>query len=72
MLGIKTDSKGLPKKYNNDYYEVNEFYYNLAASFDVGWLSIELPAMIILHSVFSGIILYNTNYNNFYFYIAIL
>ena len=62
MLAVQTDKNNLPLNVYSDYYKVKSYYYNLASSFDVGWIGIELPAMLFINIMFSTVILYNNNY----------
>ena len=53
-------------------YNVKVYYYDLAASFDIDWLVIEIFIVLIIHIYFLYVIFSTNDYTTFYFYAGIL
>ena len=59
--------------FNSDgIYNVKVYYYDLAASFDIDWLVIEIFIVLIIHIYFLYVIFSTNDYTTFYFYAGIL
>jgi hypothetical protein len=53
-------------------YNVKVYYYDLAASFDIDWLVLEIPIILIIHIYNLFFIFRSNDYNTFYFYAGVL
>ena len=56
----------------NRIYDIKVYYYNLAATFDIDWLLIEILIVLISHSIFIYYIMSTNDSNTFYYYAGIL